>query len=175
MTEPPAATSRIAWRSWSTSETRSFSRYARPSEPCFEQRQRVRRFDVLAEHDDADVGMAGAELVRGAHALVGPGRRHPDVGEHDVGRVGGDGREQRVEVLARADDLDVVLRREQPGDALAHEVVVLGHQHPDRHRTQATRRPASGRLSPCRRPESCTSAPGARVVCDRITSRRECR
>ena len=85
------------------------------------------------------LGMLLAQRVRGAHALVGAGRRHPDVGEHDVGELGVDGRQQLVEVAARADDLEVRLRLEQADDALADEVAVLGDHDAHGHRPEVTR------------------------------------
>ena len=49
----------------------------------------------------------------GSDALVGPGRRHPDVGHHHVGRIGLDRVEQRREVADERHDLDVGLRLEE--------------------------------------------------------------
>jgi hypothetical protein len=73
-----------------------------------------------------------AEPLRGAYALVATARGHPDVGDDDVGRGRLDGREQRLEVLAGSDDLDVVPRPEQPLQSLANEQVVLGEDDADR-------------------------------------------
>src|SRR6185436_2022203 len=75
-----------------------------------------------------------AQLVRGAHAFVDAGRRHADVGEDDVGPLGVDGGDELVVVAARADDLDALLRLQEPDDPLAHEVAVLRDHHPGRHR-----------------------------------------
>ena len=60
-------------------------------------------------------------------------RRHADVRDDDVRPLGVDRSEQRVEVAAHGRDLEVGLRLEQPPDALADEVVVLGEHEPDRH------------------------------------------
>ena len=98
-----------------------------------EQRERVVGLDVLAEHHDADVRVRRPDEVRGAHALVGPGRRHPDVGDHDIGRIGLDAGDQRVEILVRGDDLEAGFDAEEADDAFPHEVVVLGHDDSDRH------------------------------------------
>jgi len=105
-----------------------------PLAPALEERQRVARVGVLAQHDDADPRMRLAQDVGCADALVGPGRRHPDVGDDDVGLLVLDGGEQRVEVLARRDDLDLRLRVEQAAHPFAHEVVVVGEHHAKRHR-----------------------------------------
>ena len=52
-----------------------------------EQPERVVRADVLADHDDADVGMAVPQPRGRLDALVRARRRHPDVRDHDVGLV----------------------------------------------------------------------------------------
>ena len=59
--------------------------------------------------------------------------RHADVRDDDVGLLGLDRLEQRVEVLANRCDLEVVSSREQPSQGLADEVVVIGEHEPDRH------------------------------------------
>ena len=46
-----------------------------------EQRERVARLGVLAEDDDADLGVRLAQPIGDADALVGVRRRHPDVRE----------------------------------------------------------------------------------------------
>ena len=45
--------------------------------------------------------------------------------------------EQRIEVAADGDDLEVGLAREQPRDALTDEVVVFSEHDSNRHRRQA--------------------------------------
>ena len=62
-----------------------------------------------------------------------PRRRHADVRDDDVRALGIDGGEQRVEIAARRDDLDLGLRLEQAPDALADEIVVFGEHDSDRH------------------------------------------
>ena len=47
--------------------------------------------------------------------------------------------EQRLEVAADGDDLDVRLRLEQTTDALADEVVVVGEHDADRHERRIRR------------------------------------
>jgi hypothetical protein len=110
-----------------------------PFGSAIEQLERVAGFDVLAEHHHAELRVRVAELRRRAHAFVGSGRRHADVGEHDVGGVGLDRGDETVEVLARARDLDVGIGVEQARDGLTIEVVVLGDEHPDGHGGEAIR------------------------------------
>ncbi len=114
---------------------------AAPVGALFEERDRVRGFGVLTQHDDADLGLRLPQLERGPDALVGSRRRHADVGQHDVGPVGGRGREQLVVGAARTDHFHLGARVEQLHDAFAHEQVVLGDQDPQHH---------SARLSGCR-------------------------
>lgn len=97
-----------------------------------EQREGVRGLGVLAEHDDPDLGMGVAQRVGGADPLVGSGGGHPDVGQHDVGRVGVHRRQQRFEVLAHTCHLDPALL-EQAAHRLPQEIVVLGDDYPLRH------------------------------------------
>ena len=100
---------------------------------ALEERQRVARRGVLAEHHDADLRMRLAQPLGGPDPLVGTARRHADVGHHDVRPLRVDRVEQRVEVPAHGGDLEVGLRLEQAPHSLADEVVVVGHHDPDRH------------------------------------------
>ena len=63
--------------------------------------------------------------MRGAQALVGVGRRHPDVDDRDVGLVGADLAQQVLGVAGLAGDLEARLL-EQAGEALAQEDGVVG-------------------------------------------------
>ena len=47
----------------------------------------VAGLDVLGEEQDAEALVAGPQLEGEPQALVGEGRRHPDVDHRDVGRV----------------------------------------------------------------------------------------
>ena len=59
--------------------------------PAVEQAQRVAGLDVLRQNDDADIWVAGAQFGCRPDPLVGAGRRHADVGQHDIRRVLVDG------------------------------------------------------------------------------------
>ena len=75
--------------------------------PVLQQRHRVDRVGMLAQHEHADLGMRRRELRRELDALVRECRRHPDVGEQDVGLLALDRRASLCERLARRDELDV--------------------------------------------------------------------
>ena len=98
-----------------------------------EQRERIRRLEVVAQHDDTDAGMGHPQLLGGAHALVGACGWHTNVGEDDVGVLGLDEREQAVEVLADAHDLEIALLRDEGANPLAHQDIVLGEDEADGH------------------------------------------
>ena len=66
-----------------------------------------------------------ADLLRRAQALVRVRRRHADVDERDVRRVGAHLQHQLVGVAGLADDLEAAVL-EQPRDALAQQDGVLG-------------------------------------------------
>ena len=74
-------------------------------------------------------GWSRADGVGGLDALHVVAGRHPDVGEHGVGREPPDGVAQLVRVPDGSDDLDLAGVLEQPPGALADEVVVLGDDH----------------------------------------------
>ena len=56
-----------------------------PLRSVLEQAHRIVGFHVLAQHDDAHLGMFGPDLPGGPNALVGLGGRHPNVGDDHVG------------------------------------------------------------------------------------------
>ena len=78
-------------------------------------------------------GMRFAEARRRAHALVGAGGRHPDVGDHDVGFQFVDQREQLVFRGGHADNFEIVLPIDELMDAFTKKDVVLGEDDADRH------------------------------------------
>jgi hypothetical protein len=87
----------------------------------------------VAEHHDPDVRARLAQALRGLDAFVMPARRHADIGKNDVGILGFDSHEERVEVPASGYYFELGLALEQSPDALAHEVAVLGEDEADRH------------------------------------------
>ena len=120
-----------------------------------EQLHREAELDVLREHEHADRGVAGADLQRGAQALVVVGRRQPDVDDRDVGRVAAHLQEQVVGGLAAAHDLEPVLVQ-QRARALAQEDAVLGDH--DAHGISAlTRVPPPCGLQTRSRPPSAST------------------
>ena len=98
-----------------------------------EERERVARLRVLAEHDDAHLRVLFPELGGEADALVRVRGRHPDVGQDDVGRRALDRVAQLVEVARHLDQLDVLDVAEDADDPLAGEEAVLGGDNADRH------------------------------------------
>ncbi len=110
-----------------------FEQVAPPTGTMLEEGQRVLRVGVLAQEQDAGVGVALPHMRGGPHTLVGVGRGHPDVGQHDVGPLTVDGREQRREVFAYGDQLELRLGLDKAPDALADQVVVLRQDQPDGH------------------------------------------
>ena len=69
--------------------------------------------------------MVGADLARGAQALVGVRRGHADVDHGDVGLVGADLAQQVLGVAGLAGDLEARVL-EQAHEALAQQHGVLG-------------------------------------------------
>ncbi len=104
-----------------------------------EEREHVARDGVLAEDDDADIGARLPQPCGGPDALVRVLRGHADVGDDDVGPLGVHRVEQRDEVVADRDDLEVVLRLEQASKTFANEVLVLREHDPDGHRVRIRR------------------------------------
>ena len=74
-----------------------------------EQLQRVLCLHDLREQEHSDVRMLGADLDRGARALVGLRRRHPYVDDRDVGLPGCDRVTKRVGIADLGDDVDAVV------------------------------------------------------------------
>src|SRR5207244_1648766 len=73
-------------------------------------------------------------------SLIGAVRGHADVGDDNVRMLRVDGREQRVEVAACGDHLDLGVCLEQASHALANEVVILREHETDRHTNRIGRR-----------------------------------
>ena len=75
--------------------------------------------------------MVGADLVRGAQALVGVGGRHPHVDDGDVRPVRADLAQQVLGVAGLAGDLEARLLQ-QPREALAQQHGVIGQHDAER-------------------------------------------
>ena len=56
-----------------------------PGGAAFQERERIARLGVLAEHDDADVGRGSRAVAWRPGCPRRSARRHADVGDHDVG------------------------------------------------------------------------------------------
>ncbi len=100
---------------------------------CFEQSQRVLRFDVLTEDDHADLRVGVTDDVGCPDPFVGLGRRHADVGDHDIGEMLVNCRQQLVVVGTAGHDVQVVVERQDRTDALSHEEAVFGDHHSQCH------------------------------------------
>jgi hypothetical protein len=96
-----------------------------------EQRERVVRLDVLAQHDHADLGVRVAQRSRHLYAFVGACRRHPDVGDDGVGLVLLDFGEEAIAILADGHHLDLRVACEHLLDRLAREEGIVGNHDPD--------------------------------------------
>ena len=81
----PAATCPSARATSSRSWSRSLRRYPRPSAPCEKSEVAYTGSACWSSTITASRGCARAELFGGAQPLVGVRRRHPDVGDDDVG------------------------------------------------------------------------------------------
>ena len=110
-----------------------------PSAAPLEQGAREGRVRVLAEHDDANVGVRLAQTLGCLDPFVDVARRHTDVRHDDVRPLRLDRREQRAEVSAHRGDLEVRQRLEQAPKSLPDEVVVLSDDQPYRHERRIRR------------------------------------
>ena len=72
----------------------------------------------LREHQHADLGVARAELERGAQAVVLAARRHPHIHHRDIGTMRERATEEVVGISHLGDDLEARLGQ-QASDALA--------------------------------------------------------
>ena len=115
---------------------------ADPTGAVGHQAQGEGRFDVLREDEDADRrAMLVPDRLGGAEALVGVGRRHPDVDDGDVRLVLTDSREELGRVASLGDDLEACLV-EQPRDPLPEEDRIVGERDPQGHVTGSIARMA---------------------------------
>ena len=98
-----------------------------------QQRERVGGLRILTEHYNARIRVGLPQDGREPNSLVGLRRWHADVRDHHVGARALDGFEQGVQVPARGDDLDVLVRGEELLDAFPDDEAVLGQGNPDGH------------------------------------------
>jgi two-component system, NarL family, invasion response regulator UvrY len=87
----------------------------------------------LAQHDHSHRRVGLPQDRCGPDALVARRRRHADIGQDDVRRIGLDGLEKRREVRVRAKDFDVRLAGEHLLEAFPHDEVVLRYYDADGH------------------------------------------
>jgi hypothetical protein len=81
------------------------------------------------QHDDL---RPGVQLAHGG-ARLEPGLGHAEVEQHDVGSPAPGQLDGLAPVAREPHDLDPLVRPQQRSGALAHEAVVVGDQHADRH------------------------------------------
>jgi hypothetical protein len=110
-----------------------------PFRAGFEERERIPRIGVLAEDDDADVRVRLSQALRGPDSLVDAVRRHPDVGDDDVGLLLFDSGEKRVKIATGGRDLHLGMCLGKTPDALANEIVIVREYQADRHRHRIRR------------------------------------
>ena len=87
---------------------------------------------VLGEDDYAGPRMPLAHLLGGVDALAVELRRHPDVGDQDLGLQRGGALDDLVVVRRHPDDPKVLVPLNERLDALADDEVVVGQEHRDR-------------------------------------------
>src|SRR5690606_42046794 len=106
---------------------------------------RVAFLDVLGQHEDADLGPAGADRHGGAEAVVGVGGRHADVDDAEVGAVALDDLDEALGVADGGDDLvaGVVEEADEPGP---QQHRVLGDHDPHGSSTSTVVGPPGGLL-----------------------------
>jgi hypothetical protein len=89
------------------------------AEPCVGDKvDGVGGFDVLGQHEHADVGVLLFDGAGGAGTFVGEGGGHADVDDGEVGAFAFDGGEELVRVAEGGDHL-VAAVAEQAGEAFA--------------------------------------------------------
>ena len=96
-----------------------------------EQGKRIPGSGILAQHQHCDPLVILPDPGGGLDTLIGAGRRHPDVGNDHVGHLLTDDGKQLRQVGRRPDQLEVVVGRNQAGDALPEEHMVLGQYDAD--------------------------------------------
>ena len=97
--------------------------------PVGEELARILDLDLLREHEDLRVGVASAQLDRGAEALVGVCRRHAYVDDADVGPAPLPFEKEGLGIVGLTDELHVLVLEQAP-ETGSKEDGVLDHQHP---------------------------------------------
>src|SRR3954453_2004581 len=128
---------------------------AEPRRALGEHAHRGSQVDVLREDHDADPRMPRADLVRGAHALVGVVRRHPDVHDRDVGTMALDIPYEILRAARLRDHVDPGAAQEE-FDACAGEQAVV-RDHAPHGSSAMTTVPAPGGLTTRRLPCSAST------------------
>ena len=126
-----------------------FEQVADTGRRVVKQLDRLPRLHVLGQDQDANAGMLGADPLRREEPVVGVGRRHPDVGDHNVGLVPCDQRAERVSVTCLPHNEEAVVGQD-PGQPFSEEHGVVGQHNPDRRGRREGRRTGSKHRRPVR-------------------------
>ncbi|GAA1745340.1 hypothetical protein GCM10009681_15340 [Luedemannella helvata] len=89
--------------------------------------------DVLGQHDDPEFRMAAGQRLGRPDALVVVVGPHPHIGDHRIGTVCLDRRQQRLDILNRGDQLDAAVGAQHRAQRLPDQEAVLSHDDPNRH------------------------------------------
>src|SRR5260370_11465606 len=135
-----------------------FEKVADPFGMLFEQPHCVMRLDVLGEDQHADARMFGADLLGGDEAFVGMCGGHPDIDNGGAGLRCADRSQQRGGVTYLVGHIYPPVGG-QPGDALAGEHHILGHDYPHGTSARHTARPVD-KLPPSAPTRSAAAPPG---------------
>ena len=85
--------------------------------------------------------MSGMALAQRGARLEARQLGHVEVEQHDVGRAALGQRQRLAAVAGQAGDLDALVGAQQRRGPLAHETVVVDHEHGDRARVHRTGQP----------------------------------
>jgi hypothetical protein len=98
-----------------------------------QQREGVVLLHVLGEHHHTDVGMLRTDPFRRRDAFIGVARRHPDVGQHGVRGGLLHRADQRRRVVRHRHHVDLLDLRQERGEALTNQEVVIGDDEAECH------------------------------------------
>jgi putative drug exporter of the RND superfamily len=113
-----------------------------PCRALGQEREGIVLLDVLREHHDPHAGVLRADALGGLDALVGLGRGHPDVSQDHVREVHCHRPHQGVQVGRGVDYLDALTFRQQRGNSLPGQVVVVGEDDAKWHALDCSDQPA---------------------------------